>query len=209
MRVPTTILAAAAPELRSRVQAAAAAHQPFALPTDTVYGLSCPFDDRVAIEALYRVKGRSKDKAIPVLLGTKAQLALVVPPWPSALVKRLADHFWPGPLTIVMEARPGLPSALLGGGDTVAVRVVDHPVFQAVAAFTGPLATTSANLSGRPDCSDAQAVEAQLEGRIPLIVDGGRSPQSRPSTIVQAHGERLRILRAGSLSEAVQNLQRA
>ncbi len=182
-------------------------HAVFALPTDTVYGLACHYNDPAAIQALYHAKGRPPHKALPVLLGDPAHLPQVTRPVTSALVQRLMEQFWPGPLTLVLEAHPGLAPDLLSGGSTVAVRVVDNPVFQAIANRFGPLATSSANLSGHPDCSDAPAVHQQLQGRIPLIVDGGPTRDTQPSTIVSVHRERITILREGSLSTAIRAIR--
>lgn len=176
---------------------------PFALPTDTVYGLACAYDNPQAIRALYRVKGRPVGKAIPVLLGAMSQLPLVAPASRTDLTAQLMARFWPGPLTIILEAHPALPAALLADGTTVAVRVVDNPVFQAIALRMGPLATTSANLSGQSDCSRASDVLAQLQGRIPLIVDGGPTPETQPSTIVAVANDGITVIREGSLSTAI------
>ncbi len=190
--------------IMDQVRRAFAAQLPIAVPTDTVYGLSCPYDSSAGIEALYRVKGRPYSKAIPVLLGAAEQLSQVAQPFGSELATALAARFWPGPLTIILPAQPHLPTALLAGGDTVAVRFADHPVFQTIACQTGPLATTSANVSGQPDCSHAHEVYRHLQGRIPLIVDAGPSPESRPSTIVKVTQQEVTIVRPGSLTPAVQ-----
>lgn len=176
---------------------------PIALPTDTVYGLSCPFDHESGIAALYEIKGRPPEKAIPVLLAARSQLKQVALPFQSEVAAALAERFWPGPLTLILPARHDLSAELLAGGDTVAVRVVDHPVFRAVAERFGPLATTSANRSGSPDCRSAQAVNDQLHGRLPLILDGGESPEAQPSAIVKAQGGKVSVLRSGSLAKAV------
>ena len=189
----------------SQVLRAFAKQLPIALPTDTVYGLSCPFDSATGIQALYRVKGRDPSKAIPVLLGCREQLVQVAQPFHSDIAAALASRFWPGPLTIVLSAQPHLPSELLAGGTTVAVRLVSHPVFEAISCQTGPLATTSANLSGQPDCSNAQDVYSQLQGRIPLIVNGGPSPESQPSTIVKVVEQDVTVVRSGSLAAAVED----
>ena len=189
--------------IMDHVSRAFSAQLPIALPTDTVYGLSCPYDSAAGIEALYRIKGRPLSKAIPILLGASEQLPLVVQPFHSELAAALAARFWPGPLTIILPAQPHLPAALLAGGDTVAVRVVDHPIFQKIALQMGPLATTSANVSGQPDCSHAHEVYRHLQGRIPLIVNAGHSPESQPSTIVKVARQDVTIVRPGSLAAAV------
>lgn len=199
----TQLLSMADKLTMSQVHHAFALELPIALPTDTVYGLSCPFDSAAGIQALYRVKCRHPSKAIPVLLGAREHLAQVAQPFHSDVAAALAKRFWPGPLTIVLPAQPHLPQDLLAGGTTVAVRVVDHPVFKEIASQMGPLATTSANLSGQPDCSRAQEVFEQLQGRIPLIVNGGQSPESRPSTIVKVVEQEVTVVRLGSLAAEV------
>ena len=199
----TKLVHSEAPDALPAVRQVLAEQACFAMPTDTVYGLCADPRGNKAVQSLFTAKGRPESKAIPVLLGSLEQLpeiaAVPLPP----LTARLAEHFWPGPLTLILEARAGLPDALLAGGTTVAVRVVANPVFRRVALATGPLATTSANRSGGQDCQTAAQVMAQLDGRIPLVLDGGASPDTRPSTIVRPEGKGLRILRTGSLEPAV------
>lgn len=199
----TAIVSAHDDQVLRRVQDILDARLSFALPTDTVYGLACRFDDPQGIQSIYEAKGRPGHKALPVLLGTEDHLSQVTPPSRSPLLRALGERFWPGPLTLILEAGPHLPPDLLAGGSTVAVRVVAHPVFQSIAMVTGPLATTSANRSGDSDCGTAPAVLRQLRGRIPLIVDGGATPETRPSTIVEVQSDTATILREGSLSSAV------
>ncbi len=199
----TQLLSVTDDRLMDHVRRAFAAQLPIAVPTDTVYGLSCPYDSAAGIAALYRIKERPRGKAIPILLGATEQLPQVARPFHSEVAAALAARFWPGPLTIILPAQPHLPAVLLAGGDTVAVRVVDHPAFQSLALQLGPLATTSANVSGQPDCSHAQEVYRHLRGRIPLIVNAGRSPESRPSTIVKVTRQDVAIVRPGSLAPAI------
>lgn len=191
------------PASLSVVRRVLAEHGCFAMPTDTVYGLCADPRGNASVQSLFAAKGRPESKAIPVLLGSLEQLpeiaAMPLPP----LAEHLAEHFWPGPLTLILEARAGLPDVLLAGGTTVAVRVVANPIFRRIALATGPLATTSANRSGGQDCQTAAQVMAQLGGRIPLVLDGGTSPDTRPSIIVRPEDEGLRILRTGSLEPAV------
>lgn len=178
-------------------------------PTDTVYGVMGRYDSPRAIDEIYRVKDRPPQKPLPVLLSDLAQLEPITPlPLPH-LATLLADRFWPGALTIVLPARPGLPFALTSGQPTVAVRIPAHDAFRQLMRMTGPLAVTSANRSGQPDARSATEVLAQLGGRIPLILDGGLSPDNVPSTIVDLSGtadERPRLLRLGSLAAQVEAL---
>lgn len=169
-----------------------------AFPTDTVYGLGAMLMDAQAIDQLYVVKGRDAAKAIAVLLGDEADLAQVAGSW-SSVAGRLAQRFWPGPLTLVLPAHPALP-VNLSPLPTVGVRMPDHPVALALLRRTGPLAVTSANLSGQPSTTTAAEVYAQLSGRIPLILDGGQTPGGQPSTVVDCTGSELVILRQGPIT---------
>src|SRR5690606_14582798 len=152
-----------------------------------------------AIERLYAVKGREHTKAIAVLLGSVSQLGQVaLEPGPEAL--RLAQRFWPGALTLVVPRQPSLP-ANLTQTDNVGVRVPDHALAQQLLLASGPLAVTSANLSGQPDALNAQAVLSQLGGRIEAILNGGSTPGAVPSTVVDTTLSPPRILRAGPIGE--------
>ncbi len=169
-----------------------------AFPTDTVYGVGALAHDPQAIEQLYIVKGRNADKAIPVLLGSLEELPRVVAnaaPW----ALRLAQKFWPGPLTLVMPRNPALPSNL-SAGPTLGVRMPDHPVALRLLHLAGPMAVTSANLSGAPNTATAREVLDQLAGRIPLVLDGGQSPGGAPSTVVDCTAARPVILRSGPIT---------
>jgi L-threonylcarbamoyladenylate synthase len=169
-----------------------------AFPTDTVYGLGALVHNPTGIEQLYVVKGRQIDKAIPILLSDVSQLSQVAAQVDSRIM-RLAERFWPGPLTLVVPRHPSLPEAL-SPYPTVGVRIPDHPLALALLQQTGPLATTSANLSNQPSATTAQQVLQQLSGRIPLILDGGRTPGGVSSTVVDCSGAELVILRQGPLS---------
>lgn len=170
-----------------------------AFPTDTVYGLAALAFDPAGIERLYAVKDRQHTKAIALLLAGPADLPQVASQVSDA-AQRLARRFWPGPLTLVVPRRPELPAALTPN-DTIGLRVPDHSMTLTLLAAAGPLAVTSANLSGGPDTLDADAVLAQLAGRIELLLDGGRTPGGRPSSVVDLTGPAPRLLRAGPISE--------
>jgi len=167
-------------------------------PTDTVYGLAAlPFNEDY-VERLYIVKGRSNTRAIAVLISDVSELGLVsVSPGRKAL--QLADKLWPGPLTLVVPRHPNLPE-VLAPLPTIGVRVPDHPVALKLLRSTGPLAVTSANLSGSENTNTAQEVLQQLGGRVDLIIDGGRTPGGIPSTVVDCTGTELKILRPGPIS---------
>jgi L-threonylcarbamoyladenylate synthase len=173
-----------------------------ALPTDTVYGIAVALATPGGIERLFDVKQRPPEKAIALLLAEAAQageLGLVTP-----AAAALAAALWPGPLTLVLPARPdvALPDVLGAGTRTVGVRLPDHPAPRALAAAVGPLPTTSANLSGGPDPLDAATVIAELGGAVDLVLDGGRTPGSRPSTVVDLTVQPAVVRRVGLIDEA-------
>ena len=171
-----------------------------AFPTDTVYGVGAIVWDPAAVSKLYLAKLRPADKAIPVLLSDSSDIALVSrDPSPGAL--RLAETFWPGPLTLVVPRSPEVPDEVTAGSETLAVRVPGHDLARALIRAVGaPLATTSANLSGQPSPVTAQDVEAQLSGRVATILDGGLCPGGIPSTIVDLTGPSPRLLRLGPIA---------
>jgi L-threonylcarbamoyladenylate synthase len=169
-----------------------------AFPTDTVYGLGALVSEPRSIENLYEVKGRDAAKAIPVLISDPSELPQIAAEV-SPTVQRLAERFWPGPLTLVVPRRRDL-AEILSPLPTVGVRMPDHPAALALIRHTGPLAVTSANLSGLPSASTAQEVLSQLDGLIPLILDGGRTPGGVASTVVDCTSENLEILRPGPVS---------
>jgi L-threonylcarbamoyladenylate synthase len=171
-----------------------------AFPTDTVYGVGALAFDRIAVESIYTAKDRPVEKAIPVLLGDVDDLVKVAITVPEIALK-LADHFWPGPLTLVIPKHPGL-SESVSAGPTVGVRIPNHPIARALLRLAGPMAVTSANLSGRPSPTTAQEVFAQLSGRIALILDGGMTPGGVPSTVVDCAGGEPQILRAGPIPKS-------
>jgi len=169
-----------------------------AFPTDTVYGLGASLQNPASIARLYQVKDREISKAIPVLLGNSADLELVAQ-GVSEIARRLAERFWPGPLTMVVSRRPDLPE-MLSPGPTIGARMPDHPLALDLLRQAGPLAVTSANLSGGASAVTALEVLVQLGGRIPLILDGGRCPGGSPSTVVDCTGPGPVILRQGPIS---------
>jgi L-threonylcarbamoyladenylate synthase len=173
-----------------------------AFPTDTVYGVGAHLFQRVAIRRLYIVKGRGADKAIPVLLPNIDALLQVALPL-TAPARRLAERFWPGPLTLVVPRRPDLPDEI-NTGPTVGVRVPGHPIALALLAAAGPLAVTSANRSGGADSLTAAEVSAAMGDGVELLLDGGRTPGGVPSTVVDCTQALPSVLRAGPiLAEAI------
>ncbi len=172
-----------------------------AVPTDTVYGVAADWLNPDAIQRLYDVKERPTNRPIPLLLADTDDVWHVIRSFPAG-AHRLARVFWPGPLTLVLPARPGLPPVLLAGGDTVGVRIPDHDWLRELIRRLGrPLAATSANLSDQSPARTAEDVLAQLGGRIPLVIDDGPARGGQASTVVDCTGERPRILRAGPIGE--------
>ena len=173
-----------------------------AVPTETVYGLACALTD-AAVDRLVEAKGRDAGKGITLLVDDLADAAGLVVESPAA--RRLADRFWPGPLTMVVPLRAGveLPYAVTGGTHAVGLRVPDQPFTRRLARALGPLPLTSANRSGEPDSRDAAEVQATVGAAVELIIDGGRSPGGVPSTVValEADGS-WRLLRAGPITDA-------
>jgi len=177
-----------------------------AFPTDTVYGLGAHTFQPASVERLYWAKGRPEEKAIPLLLAHAEDLAMVAQPVPPD-AWALTERFWPGGLTLVLPARPEVPTVVTAGTGAVAVRLPNHPVAVALIAAVGvPLATTSANRSGQASLTTAQEVLRDLEGRIDLILDGGRCPGGVPSSILDLTGPAPRLLRKGAV--AVEELQK-
>lgn len=169
-----------------------------AFPTDTVYGVGAPAFNGKAVESVYRAKDRPVEKAIPILIGDPNDLEKVGMNIPE-VARQLASRFWPGPLTLLVPKRLDLPEAV-SATSTVGVRVPDHEVARALLRRAGPLAVTSANISGAQSPVTAQEVYRQLGGRIPLILDGGKTPGGVPSTLVDCTTSELKILREGPVS---------
>lgn len=169
-----------------------------AFPTDTVYGVGADVFSFEAVEKLFTVKGRDTTKAIAVLLGDVTQLPLVSSRLTQAAI-RLGERFWPGALTLVVERNPRLPDNL-SPLPTVGVRIPNHPLAVALLKRSGPLAVTSANLSGGTNPLCPQDVWEQLTGRIDLIIDGGMVPGGVPSTVLDCTQPELAIIRPGPVS---------
>ncbi|HSL30002.1 MAG TPA: L-threonylcarbamoyladenylate synthase [Anaerolineales bacterium] len=169
-----------------------------AFPTDTVYGIGALAFDGNAVESIYAAKNRPVEKAIPVLIGDATDLEKVGTNIPES-ARRLADRFWPGPLTIIVPKRRDLPEAV-SATPTVGVRVPDHDLARALLRLAGPMAVTSANISGAQSPVTAQEVYEQLGGRVALILDGGRTPGGVPSTLVDCTSAELKVLREGPLA---------
>jgi L-threonylcarbamoyladenylate synthase len=169
-----------------------------AFPTDTVYGVGAVAFDGKAVESIYLAKARPIEKAIPVLIADAADMEKVGMNIP-AVAYQLASRFWPGPLTCLIPKKPSLPEAV-SATTTVGARVPDHAVARSLLRAAGPMAVTSANISGQTSPSTAEEVSAQLGGRIALIIDGGKTPGGVPSTLVDCTQEKLKIIREGPIT---------
>jgi L-threonylcarbamoyladenylate synthase len=168
-----------------------------AYPTETFYGLGALASDEAAVGRLVRAKGRPDGKPLPLLAADLSQVEAVARL--SPLARRLAAALWPGPLTLVVPARPGLHAAITGGGGTVGVRVTSSPLAAALARGAGgALVATSANLAGNPPAAAVAALDPALAARLDLVLDGGPTPGGLPSTVVAVEGDRLRLLRPGA-----------
>lgn len=170
-----------------------------ALPTDTVYGIAVSLDTPGGIERLFHVKHRPPDKGIALLLESVAQASTIGVM--GAAARQLASACWPGGLTLVVPRRTGdtLPEVLTGGAPTIGLRVADHEAPRALAAAVGPLPTTSANVSGQAEASDAAGILEQLGDSVDLILDGGPARGGPASTVVDCSGEQPRVVREGAI----------
>ena len=168
------------------------------LPTDTVYGIAVDPDRPSALELLYAAKRRPPDRRIAVLCADAAQAAGLGEMTEAA--EALAAAFWPGGLTLVLRVRPGAVPAAFGAEiETLGIRVPAHPCPRAIAAILGPLPTTSANLSGQPEATNAGGIVAILGEAVSLVLDGGPSSGGPASTVVDCSGGEAQILRSGAI----------
>ena len=170
------------------------------MPTETVYGLAANALDPAAAARIYKAKGRPSDNPLIVHIADYAMIDRLVAGKPL-LADRLAEAFWPGPLTMIFPKSELVPFATTGGLDTVAVRMPSHPAAQALIRESGlPLAAPSANLSGRPSPTKASHVLHDMDGRIPLILDGGECQVGVESTVIAVGEESVRLLRPGGIT---------
>lgn len=181
-----------------RAIAALRAGEAIVVPTDTVYGLAAVPTVSGAVDRLYALKGRPAEMPIAVLVAGIEQVEALAELSDAAW--RLADAFWPGPLTLVLPRRPGLALPLGGSDATIGVRWPDHPLIGRLATEVGPLATTSANRTGEPTPGTATEAAASLVGPVGAVLDGGACAGTA-STVVDVTGSDLRVLREGELTE--------
>jgi L-threonylcarbamoyladenylate synthase len=173
-----------------------------AFPTDTFYGLAADPLNLSAVSEIFRLKGRTADRPLPLLVASLDQ-AVDLSRNPPRLFFKLAEKFWPGPLTIVVTASRLIPLKVTANTGKVGLRWPRAPLAVAmIAAAARPITGTSANLSKMPACPTAEAVEKQLGKYLPLILDGGATPGEFASTVVDLVDERARILRPGAVPES-------
>ncbi len=168
-------------------------------PTETFYGLGALSSSKKGIKKVYRLKRRDRGKPLSIVIADTAmaeESAASIPP----LFRVLAREFWPGPLTLVLKAKPVFPEDMLGPGGTLAMRVPGLPWLRELLHSLGePITATSANISGEGEISDPERVVREFRGKADLIVDGGPTPGGLPSTIVDLTSAEPRILRAGAV----------
>ena len=169
-----------------------------AFPTETFYGLGAAACDPSAVHRVFRVKGRDAGKPLLVLVDSIAMAERVAELTPPA--RALMARHWPGALTLVLRARPGVPSELMAGTGTIGVRLSPHPVARAlVRALGSPLTAPSANLADAAPPTTAAAVLAAFDGAVDLVLDGGATAGGPPSTVVDVTSDASRVLRQGAV----------
>ncbi len=171
------------------------------IPTETVYGLGANALDPAAVASIFEAKGRPGDNPLIVHIADRSELRPLIAAEPSPIAEKLMDAFWPGPLTLIFPRSGQVPLRTTGGLDTVAVRMPSHPVAREVIRLSGlPIAAPSGNRSGRPSPTTADHMFEDMDGRIPLILDGGESDVGVESTVVDMTGDIPRVLRPGGVT---------
>jgi L-threonylcarbamoyladenylate synthase len=172
-----------------------------AFPTETFYGLGVKYDDPEALARLSALKRRPKDKAMPLIIGDRKVLPLISPS-AGPIAERLMEKFWPGPLTLLIAARSGLSEFITAGSGKVAVRVPGSSFALSLSASLGfPVTATSANVSGMPPATHPEEVIRYFGKAVALIVDGGKTPGGKPSTIVDVTEGGIKVVRPGAIPE--------
>lgn len=172
------------------------------IPTDTFYGLAADPFNLAAVERIYRVKGRPETRALPILVNSIERSVLMARDLPESFMI-LAKKFWPGALTLLVEAATRLPLKITANTGRVALRWPNSKLACAlIDLLDSPITGTSANISGSPPCSSAEQLAQQMGDRLPLILDAGDTGALLPSTIVELRGEHWRVLREGTVTEA-------
>jgi len=163
--------------------------------TETVYGLGALPDDENAVKRLYDTKKRSPDKPLQILVKNREQVELLTSEI-SKTADQLMEKFWPGPLTLVFKKAKSVPDIVSANGPTVGLRMPDDPFLLVLIGLVGPIASTSANLSGQPDPKTADEIKIEAD----LLIDGGPAGTGRPSTVIDVSSDVPKILRQGDIS---------
>ena len=170
-----------------------------AFPTETFYGLGADARNEAAIEKIFGIKGRDFKNPILVVIGDVTHLETFAGDVPDE-ARRLMERFWPGPLTIVFRAAPSVSPKLTAGSGKIGIRLTSHPIAMEISKrLGGPVTATSANLTGAPESSSAVEVISQLEGKLDGVIDGGRTPGGKGSTIVDVTAYPPKVLREGMI----------
>ena len=170
------------------------------MPTETVYGLAGNAYSELAVKRIFEAKGRPQDNPLIVHISEFSEIYDLVSTMPP-LAEKLAKKFWPGPLTMILPKSEKVPFCVTAGLNSVAVRCPSHPVARNLIKYSGlPLAAPSANISGKPSPTKAEHVFSDLNGKIPLIIDGGESEEGVESTVISLCGEIPRLLRPGNVT---------
>ena len=172
-----------------------------AYPTETFYGLGVRFDSEEAIKRLYTIKHRPEMKPMPLIIGDRKLLSLLV----TGIDNRsslLMDRFWPGPLTLLLPAKKNLSEFITAGTKKVAVRIPGESfALQLAKSADRPITSTSANPSGMPPAQNASTVLRYFQNKIDLVIDGGPAPGRLPSTLIEVTGDEVKILREGAIKK--------
>ncbi len=173
-----------------------------AMPTDTVYGLAASIFSGPGLARIYEIKGRPREKSLPVLVASIDALERLTEPLDDRVVS-LLDHFWPGPLTVVLPARPGFEEFLVSEAGGIGVRMPNHPLaLEVIERAGGAIACTSANRSGEAPAIFASDVANTIGREIDLTLDGGNAPGGVASTVIAVHHEQISVLREGAIPAA-------
>jgi L-threonylcarbamoyladenylate synthase len=168
-------------------------------PTETLYGLGADALNTSAVEELFQLKGRNSDNPIPVLVADEQMLLMLVAEISNS-ARKLLNHFWPGPLTLVLRARPGIPPQLLNANGGIGVRISSRPVATRLVQLLGrPITATSANPSGHEPARTVDEAKRYFTGRIRLFVNGGILTSKKGSTVAEVSEDSVKILRQGEI----------
>ncbi|UCE06305.1 MAG: threonylcarbamoyl-AMP synthase [bacterium] len=168
-------------------------------PTETVYGLGANALNDVAVEKVFQLKRRERNKPILIISSDIEQVKKLIFSFPVT-AEILAKHFWPGPITMVFKATSNLPERLLGGSLRIGIRIPDNKICLELLRRCGvPITSTSANISGQKNPISAQEVSKNFGDKLDLIIDGGRSPSRVPSTVVAVDNDRITLIREGAI----------